>query len=114
MTDASTGTEFQAELQRIYPPDRFLFQRAQIAPYESDGLTAFRARPAGVVLPDSQQEIIETVRVCHRHHVPFMARGSGTSLSGGSVPIAGGLVIGLNRMNRVLKYDPQQRFLCCI
>ena len=110
MTDASTGTEFQAELQRIYPPDRFLFQRAQIAPYESDGLTAFRARPAGVVLPDSQQEIIETVRVCHRHHVPFMARGSGTSLSGGSVPIAGGLVIGLNRMNRVLKYDPQQRF----
>jgi glycolate oxidase len=62
-----------------------------------------------VVLAISQDEIIQTVRLCHRHDVPFMARGSGTSLSGGSVPIEGGLVIGLNRLNRILCYDPRQR-----
>ena len=101
---------FLAGLQEIYPADRLLLGRAEIAPYESDGLTAFRARPAGVVLPEKQHEVIDTVRLCHRYQVPFMARGSGTSLSGGSVPIADGLVIGLNRLNRILQYDPQQRF----
>ena len=102
--------DFQAGLRQIFPTDRLLLSRAQIAPYESDGLTAFRARPAGVVLPETQQEVIDTVRLCQCHAVPFMARGSGTSLSGGAVPITGGLVIGLNRLNRIIEYVPQQRF----
>ena len=50
-----------------------------------------------------------TVRLCHRHGVPFVARGSGTSLSGGSLPVADGVVIALNRLNRILRLDPQQR-----
>ncbi len=97
------------KLAKLYPADRLLTRAAQLLPYESDGLTAFRARPAGVVLPESQDEVVETIRLCHQHDVPFMARGSGTSLSGGAVPIEGGLVIGLNRLNRILRYDPQQR-----
>jgi len=100
---------FFAELERLYPPDRLLTNRAQLAPYESDGLTSFRARPAGVVLPQTRQEVIDTVRLCHRFQMPFLARGSGTSLSGGSVPVEDGLVIALNRLNRVLKYDAPQR-----
>lgn len=100
---------FLAELRRIYPPARLLTRDAELAPYESDGLTAFRAKPSGVVLPETAEEVIRTVRLCHQHGVPFMARGSGTSLSGGSVPIEGGLVIGLNRLNRILRYDSQQR-----
>ena len=97
------------ELARIYPAARFLQQPVQLAPYESDALTAFRTRPRAVVLPDTQDEVIETVRLCHEHNVPFVARGSGTSLSGGSLPIAEGIVIALNRLNRILHLDPIER-----
>lgn len=98
-----------AALTRLYPTDRLLIQPGQLAPYESDGLTAFRIRPAAVVIPETQTEVIETVKLCHAHGLPFVARGSGTSLSGGSVPIQNGLLIALNRLNRILKLDPQQR-----
>ncbi len=97
------------DLGNLFPPDRLMTSAAQVTPYESDGLTAFRGRPVGVVLPETQEEVIETVRLCHKHGVPFMARGSGTSLSGGSVPVPGGLVIAMNRLNRILRYEPQQR-----
>lgn len=103
------SSELFEQLQNLYPPDRLLTRPAQLAPYESDGLTAFRARPAGIVLPETQDEVIQTVRLCYHHEIPFMARGSGTSLSGGSVPIQDGLLIGLNRMNRILRYEPNQR-----
>jgi glycolate oxidase len=102
-------TQFLAALADIYPPQRLLTQPAQIIPYESDALTAFRAKPRAVVLPENQNEVIETVRLCYRAGVPFVARGSGTSLSGGSLPVQDGLVIGLNRLNRILKLDPQER-----
>ncbi|MCE9555891.1 MAG: FAD-binding protein [Planctomycetes bacterium] len=97
------------DLSSLLSPQRLLTGPAELAPYESDGLTAFHATPGAIVLPETAEEVIQIVRLCHRHQVPFMARGSGTSLSGGSVPIPGGLVIGLNRLNRVLRYDPQQR-----
>ncbi len=96
-------------LARVYPRDRLLTRPAELAPYESDALTAFRARPAAVVIPLTQEEVIATVRLCHREEVPFVARGSGTSLSGGSLPVEGGLVIALNRLNRVLHLDPEER-----
>lgn len=101
--------EFLAALAQIYPPKRMLVQPAELAPYESDALTAFRARPRAVVLPESAAEVIETVKLCHRASVPFVARGSGTSLSGGSLPIQDGLVIGLNRLNHILRLDPHER-----
>ncbi|MBI1311570.1 FAD-binding protein [bacterium] len=104
-----SAEQFFAELRRIYPADRLLTGRAQLAPYESDGLTSFRARPSGVVLPETQQEVIDTVKICHKYEVPFLARGSGTSLSGGSVPIEDGLVIALNRLKRIIRYDAEQR-----
>ena len=96
-------------LGSIFPPGRLLTQAAQVAPYECDALTAMRVRPRAVVLAESQQEVIDTVRLCNRLRVPFVARGSGTSLSGGSLPIAEGIVIALNRLNRVLKLDPDAR-----
>ncbi len=102
-------TSFLSELMRIIPAKRLLHQAAQLAPYESDALTAFHARPTAVVLAETQQEVIDTVRLCHRHQVPFVARGSGTSLSGGSLPIQDGIVIALNRLNRILRLDPEQR-----
>jgi glycolate oxidase len=98
-----------ADLAAALPPTRLLLQRAQLAPYESDALTAFKARPGAVVLAQTQEDVITAVRLCHRHGVPFVARGSGTSLSGGSLPVADGVVIALNRLDRILRLDPQQR-----
>lgn len=100
---------FLADLAKVFPKDRLLDKAAQLTPYESDALTAFRARPLAVALPESSEEVVAAVRLCAKHKVPFVARGSGTSLSGGSLPIEGGLVIGLNRMNRLLKLDPKER-----
>lgn len=97
------------DLATRFPEKRLLQKSPQLAPYESDALTAFRSRPAAVVLAETQQEVIETVRLCHQYGVPFVARGSGTSLSGGSLPIQNGIVIALNRLNRILRLDPQAR-----
>ncbi|GIW32177.1 MAG: FAD-binding protein [Meiothermus sp.] len=97
------------ELGQFFPPGRLLHRPGELAPYESDALTAFRARPLAVVLPESHEEVVAAVRWCARHRIPYVARGSGTSLSGGSLPIDGGLLIGLNRMNKLLRLDPQER-----
>ena len=102
-------SELLAALAQVYPPQRLLSHPAQIIPYESDALTAFRAKPAAVVLPETQQEVIETVRLCYQAGVPYVARGSGTSLSGGSLPVKDGIVIGLNRLNRIIRLDPRER-----
>jgi glycolate oxidase len=106
MADSS---EWLAALSQIYPAERLLQKPAQLTPYESDALTAYRIRPAAAVLAETQDEVIETVRVCHRYGVPFVARGSGTSLSGGSLPIQEGLLIALNRLNRIIRVDPEER-----
>jgi glycolate oxidase len=98
-----------SEFERRFPADRLLRQAAQMAPYESDALTAFRSRPAAVLIVATQDEVIEAVRLCHRFGVPFVARGSGTSLSGGSLPVENGIVLALNRLNRIVRIDPAQR-----
>lgn len=97
------------KLSKIFPPDRFLTKRGELAPFESDGLTAFVVRPQAVVVPINNEEVIETVRACHECEVPFVARGSGTSLSGGSLPNKDGIVIALNRLTKILKLDPEER-----
>ena len=96
-------------LKAIYPSERLLTQPAQLAPFESDALTSFRARPKAVVIAETQEEVIETVRLCHRYGVPFVARGSGTSLSGGSLPVPDGILIALNRLYRLIRLDPEER-----
>jgi glycolate oxidase len=101
--------ELLTSLRDRYPAERVLVEPSRLAPYESDALTAFSARPEAVVLADSREEVIELVSLCHRERVPFVARGSGTSLSGGSLPVEGGIVIGLNRLNRVLRVEPADR-----
>jgi len=105
----SSSSALIAELQKVFPADRLLLHEAALAPYESDGLTAFRQKPLGVVLPETQDEVVAAVKLCHRHGVPFVARGSGTSLSGGSLPVEQGLLISLNRLNKIVKLDSQQR-----
>ena len=98
-----------ATLGRIVPAERLLTRPGALAAYESDGLTSFRSRPRAVVIAESRQDVVDAVRACHAANVPFMARGSGTSLSGGAVPIEDGIVIALNRLNRILRFDPESR-----
>lgn len=105
------ASELLADLSHIFPPDRLLTQSAQLIPYESDALTAYRAQPQAVVLPEKQEEVIQTVRLCHQYKAPFMARGSGTSLSGGSLPVKDGILIALNRLNHILHADLDQRLV---
>ncbi len=73
--------------------------------YETDGLTIFKAMPDIVVLPQSTEQVAGVVKVCHREKIPFVARGAGTGLSGGALAVEGGVLIGLNRMNRILEVD---------
>ncbi len=77
----------------------------QLRTYECDGLTLFRVMPELVLLPSSAQEMQAIVKVCHRERIPFVARGAGTGLSGGALPVKGGIVIGASRMNRILEVD---------
>src|SRR5688572_3508578 len=113
MVKASSPTITEPAMLRrltaVLPAGRVMTGPAQLSAYESDGLTAFQTRPLAVVVPESQDEVIAVVRFCHDEKLPFVARGSGTSLSGGSLPFAGGIVITLNRLNRILKLDPAQR-----
>lgn len=101
--------EFLNALAEIFPPERLLTQPAQLIPYQSDALTAYQQRPLVVVLPETQDEVVEAVRLCHRFETPFLARGAGTSLSGGSLPLKDGLLIAMNRLNQVLRIDPLAR-----
>ena len=96
-------------LKALLPGGRVLTGDVYLAAYESDGLTAFRTKPRAVVLPETGEEVIKVVHWCHQHGVPFVARGSGTSLSGGSLPVEEGIVITLNRLNRILEVDPVNR-----
>ena len=73
--------------------------------YACDGLTGRRVSPAAVVLPLTTEQVAQAVRACAEANVPFVARGAGTGLSGGALPVADGVVIGLSRMRAILDID---------
>src|SRR3974390_2751955 len=77
----------------------------ELQTYECDGLTNFRVMPLAVLLPADAQQVQGIVRICHRERIPFVARGSGTGLSGGALPVENGIVISLARMNHILEVD---------
>ena len=92
-------------LQSLLGPSGFVRSEEERRTYESDALTGHRVVPALVVLPETAEEVRQVVRLCHEEDVPFVARGSGTGLSGGAVPVPGGVVIALSRMRRILEID---------
>src|SRR5882672_10239782 len=96
---------FLDKLATTVGPGRLLRDPAELITYESDALVHLRATPGAVVLPASSAEVQAVVRLCHEHHVPFVARGSGTGLSGGALPAPDGVLIALTRLNRILDID---------
>src|SRR3712207_1352472 len=89
--DVSERTATLAErLRAAVGTERVLTDRTQVRTYECDGLANFKVTPAIVVLAESRDHVADTVRLCAEAGVPFVARGSGTGLSGGALPTAGG------------------------
>lgn len=78
--------------------------------YECDGYVVQKHPPQVVVFPTKTQQVADIVRACNDHDVPFLARGAGTSLAGGSIPLTGGVMITLTRMNRILEVNIRDRF----
>ncbi len=95
-------------LARVVGRRNVLTLPADLLLYSYDSSTA-RGMPGAVVLPASTEEVAGVAKVCARHRIPFVARGAGTNLSGGSAPIRGGVVIALARMNRVLEIDVENQ-----
>jgi len=104
MNDALVG-----EFRRICGEAAVLREPLQLLTYECDALPHLRATPALVVLPGSASEVQAVVRLCVREGIPFVARGHGTGLSGGALPVPGGVVISLAKLNRVLEVDIPNR-----
>jgi glycolate oxidase len=94
-----------AEMRRALGAGKVITEPEQLRVYDCDGLTGWRAMPAVVALPGSTEEVQAVVRICAREGLPFVARGAGTGLSGGALPVADGVVISLARMHRILEID---------
>ena len=97
------------ELREAVGPGALISDRAERGTYQSDALESYAVMPGVVVLPASAEQVEAVVRACHRGRVPFVARGSGTGLSGGALPVEEGVLIVLTRMNRILHIDAENR-----
>ena len=93
------------QLRAVLTPDAVLAEEAELTPYECDGLSAFRQLPMVVVIPHTVEQVQAVMRICHAAGVPVVARGAGTGLSGGALPLADGVLLSLARFNRILDID---------
>ena len=105
----SRRDEIVAALRRIVPGEGVIADPASLRAYESDGLTAYRQMPLVVVLPETTAQVSEVLRWCNQAGVKVVPRGSGTSLSGGALPLEDGVLLGLSKFNRVLDIDYDSR-----
>jgi glycolate oxidase len=98
-----------AGLRRIVPGEGVIADALRLKPYETDGLAIYRQPPLAVVLPETTEQVAEILRFCHANGVRVVPRGAGTSLSGGALPLADSVVVGMMRMNRILEVDYADR-----
>ena len=91
------------------PARCLLHSEEELKPYECDGLSAYRRTPLLVALPETVEQIRAVLRVCRQHQVPVVARGAGTGLSGGALPLENGVLLSLAKFNRILSIDPDNR-----
>jgi glycolate oxidase len=94
-----------AGLRRLVSAEAVIAEPLRLKPYETDGLAIYRQPPLAVVLPETTEQVADILRFCHANGVRVVPRGAGTSLSGGALPMADSVVIGLARMNRILDVD---------
>ncbi len=102
--------EIVAALRLLCPaPESVIEAEDEVRAYETDGLSAYRQMPLAVVLPTSTAEVAAVMRYCHEQRIPVTARGAGTSLAGGAMPTADGVVLGLMKMRAILDVDVANR-----
>src|SRR2546428_1768132 len=97
------------ELRRLLGPDGLVVSPEGRLVYECDMHTFYKGAPDAVALPERTAEVVAIVKLCHRERVPVVPRGSGTGLIGGAMAPLGGVMVGLNRMNRILEIDLPNR-----
>src|SRR2546425_12416603 len=98
-----------AALRAIVPGEGVIAAEREMRPYESDGLTAYRQLPMVVVLPSTTDQVAQVLRYCHERGIKVVPRGAGTSLSGGALPLADGVLLGMAKFNRILEIDFDNR-----
>lgn len=98
-----------AGLRALLPGAAVISEPLRLKPYETDGLSAYRQPPLAVVLPETTEQVAAVLRFCHENRVRVVPRGAGTSLSGGALPLADAVVVGLMRMNRIVEIDYADR-----
>ncbi len=101
--------EIVAQLKRIAGDEAVIADADGRRAFETDGLTAYRAMPLAVVLPTTTEEVADVLRYCHQNKLKVVARGAGTSLCGGALPLEDAIVVGVSRMNKVLELDYNNR-----
>ena len=98
-----------AQFRHFLAAESVLFREEERRPYECDGLSVYRELPLLVVLPETVEQVQRVLRICVEHEVPVVARGAGTGLSGGALPLANGVLLSLAKFNRILNIDPENR-----
>ena len=101
--------EIVTALRAIVPGEGVIDSEAEMRPFESDGLTAYRQLPMVVVLPETTAQVSKVLRYCHGERIKVVPRGAGTSLSGGALPLADGVLLGLSKFNEILDIDYDNR-----
>ena len=96
-------------LAAFLPERALLYEREDVQPYECDGLSAYRQLPMVVTLPETEQQVQRILQTCQALRVPVVARGAGTGLSGGALPLGNGVLLSLARFMRILEIDPLAR-----
>src|ERR671930_1481197 len=98
-----------AALRAIVPGEGVIAAEHELRPYESDGLTAYRQLPMIVVLPSTTEQVSRVLAYCHAEGIRVVPRGAGTSLSGGALPLADGVLLGMAKFNRIREIDFDNR-----
>jgi len=98
-----------AALRAFMPENSVLFEREDVTPYECDGLSAYRQVPMVVALPENEQQVCAILEACHTLQVPVVARGAGTGLSGGALPMGNGVLLSLAKLMKILAIDKAAR-----
>ena len=101
--------ELVSELSTFLPTESVLYEGEDLRPYECDGLSAYRQTPMIVVLPQTEDEVIKILQICHRTKTPVVPRGAGTGLSGGALPHESGVLLSLTKLKKILDLDPISR-----
>jgi glycolate oxidase len=102
--------EIIAGLKAVLPERAVIGDEISLKPYETDGLTAYKQAPLAVVLPEDEGQVIAVMKFCHLHGIRVIPRGAGTSLSGGALPLADAVVVGMMRMNKILDISYEDRY----